>query len=227
MSSQDIQDRHYDLLSSTHVTVTKEKKAKKKKKKKSKCHGNTKLHHLKRKWRSQGVTEEKIQALIKKRQLYQSMELCTCDDDVEDHHPHELESKTTKRKRDDRSSQLSMADSIRSLSQLSLSQRSRKRQRTTSEESSSMVDNLSDVTTIDLKLEKFSKYLKMPRNLLLRSLQPQLNYRVKRKDEQNYLLQRLQLIDEHFCVDLIRYLYQSYWDLGSSVQMWPVSDIEE
>jgi hypothetical protein len=209
------------------ITVIKTKKTKKKK---SKCHGNTKLHHLKRKWRTQGITEERIQVLIKKRQLHQSMELDTCDDDDDDddgHHHQELESTTTKRKRDDRSSQLSMAGSIRSLSQLSLSQRSRKRQRTTTEESSSMADNLSDMTTIDLKLEKYSKYLRMPRKLLLRSLQLQLHCRrLKRKDEQNYLLRRLQLIDEHFCVDLIRYLYQSYWDLSSSVNIWPVSEID-
>ena len=38
-------------------------------KKKSKCHGNTKLHHLKRKWRTQGITEERIQVLIKKSKI--------------------------------------------------------------------------------------------------------------------------------------------------------------
>jgi hypothetical protein len=64
-------------------------------------------------------------------------------------------------------------------------------------------------------LHKFSKYLKMPRRLLINSLHVQLNYLLKKKKEQNFILSRLRLFDEQFCLDQIRYLYQVYFDLGS------------
>ena len=184
-------------------------KSKKKKQKKSKCHGNQKLQRFKRKWRARGLIEEEIQALIHTTEQQQ-------------HREQQSKRMTEKRKRH-RSSQQSMASSIRSMSQLSLSQRSCKRRREMAEDSSSMDDSLSNVTEINLKLERYSKYLRMPRKLLLRSIEIQLNHRLKRVDEQNYILRRLQLIDEHFCVQLIRNQYQSYWNLGNAALIWPVS----
>lgn len=182
---------------------------KKKEKKKSKCHGNQKLQRFKRKWRKRGLIDEEIEALMLTTEQQQHME-------------HSLDRTIEKRKRD-RSSQQSMASSVKALSQLSLSQRSHKRQRGMIEETFSMDDSLSDVTDINLKLDQYSKYLRMPQKLLLRSIGIQLNYRLKEKDEHNYIIRRLQLIDEHFCVHLIRNQYQSYWYLGSSARLWPVS----
>jgi len=70
---------------------------------------------------------------------------------------------------------------------------------------------------------KPSKYLKMPRKLLVHSLRLQLNYSLKKKKEQNFILSRLKLVDEQFCLDQIRYLYQTYCDLGLQHKVWPVS----
>lgn len=87
-----------------------------------------------------------------------------------------------------------------------------------------MDDTLSDVGEIDLRLHKYSKYLKMPQRLLVRSLRLHLDHPLEKEIEQNYLLRRLHLIDEQFCVDRIQHLYQSYLDLGSQDQIWPVSE---
>jgi hypothetical protein len=73
-------------------------------------------------------------------------------------------------------------------------------------------------------LHKPSKYLKMPRRLLLHSLHLQLNCPLKKnKKEQRFVLSRLKLVDQQFCLEQIRYLYQTYFDLGLQQQVWPVS----
>ena len=72
-------------------------------------------------------------------------------------------------------------------------------------------------------LYKPSKYLKMPRRLLLHSLHLQLNCPLKKKKEQRFILSRLKIIDQQFCLEQIRYLYQTYFDLGLQQQVWPVS----
>jgi hypothetical protein len=59
-------------------------------------------------------------------------------------------------------------------------------------------------------LYKPSKYLKMPRRLLLHSLHLQLNCPCLKKKKE-------------FCLEQIRYLYQTYFDLGSQQQVWLVS----
>lgn len=230
--SQDAQGRWWENLSPTQtlsgltslsqqpVFITNsQRQEKKKKKKKSKCHGDVKLHHLKRKWRAQGQSEDKIQVFIRKRKhdQQQRMERCQRNDNQI-----EVNTITVKRKRD-RSSQASMSSSVKSLSQLSLTQRSRKRPRPMIEKAASLADILCNVTELDIKWQKFSKYLKMPRYLLLHSIRHQLNYPLKQEDEQNYVIRQLQLIDRQFCMNHLRYLYKSYCDLNSSDHIWPVS----
>ncbi len=72
-------------------------------------------------------------------------------------------------------------------------------------------------------LYKPSKYLKMPRRLLLHSLHLQLNCPLKKKNEQRFILSRLKTLDQHFCLEQIRYLYQTFFDIGAQQQIWPVS----
>jgi hypothetical protein len=63
----------------------------------------------------------------------------------------------------------------------------------------------------------------MPRKLLLHSFLLQLNYSLKKKKEQNFILSRLRIVDQQFCLDQIRNLYQTYFNLGSQHQIWPVN----
>ena len=213
----DVQGRWWEMLSAGQVLTGQEQQQQQPpmaaKARKSKCHGNRKLYHFKRKWRARGLDEQAIQALIEARQK-------GIDGPNNDDHMVPQGPIVEKRKRPQ-----SMAASVQSLSQLSISQRSTKKRKeeTTQDSSSSMEDTLSEVGKMSLRLDKYSKYLKMPIKLLLRSLRLQLDHRLKRKLECDYVLRRLHLLDEHYCVDRIRHLYQSYWDLGSKDQLWPVS----
>jgi len=63
----------------------------------------------------------------------------------------------------------------------------------------------------------------MPRKLLVHSLRLQLNYPLKKKKEQNFVLSRVKIVDQQFRIDQIRHLYQTYFDLGSQYHIWPVS----
>jgi hypothetical protein len=72
-------------------------------------------------------------------------------------------------------------------------------------------------------LYKPSKYLKMPRRLLLHSLHLQLNCPLKKKKEQRFVLSLLTIIDQEFCLEQILGLYQSYFNLSLQQQVWPVS----
>ena len=68
-----------------------------------------------------------------------------------------------------------------------------------------------------------SKYLKMPKKLLYRSLGHQLNHRIKKKNERKFILSRVQLLDRQFCLVLNINLYHSYVSEGKHYKMWPVS----
>jgi hypothetical protein len=68
------------------------------------------------------------------------------------------------------------------------------------------------------------RLLRTPRKLFLYSLHFQLIYPLKwKKKEQRFILSRLELFDQQFCLDQIRYLYQIYFDQGLKYQIWPVS----
>ncbi len=113
-----------------------------------------------------------------------------------------------KRKRDDQSTQKSLNSSMKSMSQLSIPQEAvpKKTKRSTVETMSSNNEISTQTSSQNYILYKPSKYLKIPRRLLL-----QLNCPLKKKKEQRFVLSRL------------RYLYQTYLDLGLQQQVWPMS----
>ena len=207
--SQDAQGRYWEMLSPTQVLT---EQAQNNLKTKSKCHGNRKLQHFKRKCRARGLNQEKIAVLIQTRNHIVSEQLLNSQT-----------KQSTKRKRD-QLNQASINSSIKSISQLSISQEASKKLKHFTQETILSFDNYSkDSNQENSTLYKTSKYLKMPRKLLLHSLRLQLNLPLKKKKEQNFLLSRLQIFDEQFRLDQIRYLYQNYFDLGEKFQIWPVS----
>lgn len=188
-------------------------------KRKSTCHGNRKLYHFKRKWRARGLDEQAIQALICSKQ-----QSCHSHNNNNDDHQNESRNTVAGKRKIDQSASHSVTESMKSLSQLSISQQSSNKQlNEMTQQCSPMDEALCDMANVDLHLHKYSKYLKMPRRLLLQSLRLQLDYRLTKKISQNYVLCRLKLLDEHFCADRIRHLYQSYLDLGFQDQTWKVS----
>ena len=65
-------------------------------------------------------------------------------------------------------------------------------------------------------------YLKVLPKMLMQSLRQHLNRPLKKKFVQEFIHLRLQLLDRYFCLDLNRHLWQSYLDIGSQQQLWPV-----
>ncbi len=217
--SQDAQGRWWEMLSPTQVFTGEQQQQIIKIKKK--CHGNRKLRHFKRKCRAHGLTKEEIAKLIDKRNSTISEQLLN-DQTTISEQTHE----TNKRKRV-LSTQHFIDDSpIKSMSQLSISQEgsSKKLKNSATDETVfSNNDNSNQSNQVNCTLYKLSKYLKMPRRLLLHSLHLQLNYRLQKKKEQHFILSRLELFDQQFCLDQIHYLYQTYFNLGLQHEMWPVS----
>jgi hypothetical protein len=191
-------------------------------KKKKKCHGNRKLQYFKRKCRARGLNEEQILARILNRTNDTIFEQLPMDQTIPEraHESH-------KRKRHDQSTQKSFNSSTKSMSQLSISQAavSKKTKRSPIETTTMSSNNEISTETSSQShvLDKPSKYLKMPRRLLLHSLHLQLNCSLKKKKEQRFILSRLRIIDQQFYLEQIRYLYKTYFDLGSKQQMWLVS----
>ena len=147
--------------------------------------------------------------------------------DLRDQTIPEQNHKSSKRKRDELSVQNLVNSSMKSISQLSISQEVawKKVKHSTSETGSSTREMNNEKDPQQITMYKPSKYLKMPRKLLLNSLHLQLNYPLKKTKEQRFILARLKIIDQQFCLEQLRHLYQTYLDLGLQHQVWPVSYI--
>jgi len=66
-------------------------------------------------------------------------------------------------------------------------------------------------------------YLKRSPSILFQMLNKRLNYTLKKKDEQNFIYTRLNLLDQHYCLEVDLKLWQSYLDIGLQQHKWPVS----
>jgi hypothetical protein len=175
------------------------------------CHCNRKLQHFKRKCRARGLNNEQITTLIHTKNDIVAEQL------LNDQKLYNQIKQSIKRKRD-QSQQDLFNDSIKTISQLSISQEASKKVKNSLNETMLSDDNNSNQSSqVNITSYRPSKYLKMPRKLPLHSLRLQLNCSLKKKNEQGFLLSRLQIIDQ------IHYLYQTYFDLGLQHASWAVS----
>ena len=69
-------------------------------------------------------------------------------------------------------------------------------------------------------------YLKRSSFLLFQMLSQRLNYRIKKKDEQQFIHTRLELFDRYYCLEVDLQLWQSYLNIGLERQQWPVSSFD-
>lgn len=181
--------------------------------------GNRKLQHFKRKCRTRGFTEEQITARIQNRNHTIPEQLHTDQTIPEQTHG------SSKRKRSDQSLQTLVHSSMKSMSQLSISQEGvcKKLKQSIGETTPSSKEMDDQTSSQQITFYKPSKYLKMPRKLLLHSLHLQLNCRLKKKKEQHFILVLLKIMDRQFCLEQIHYLYQTYLKLGLQHQVLSVS----
>lgn len=64
--------------------------------------------------------------------------------------------------------------------------------------------------------------MRIGKHLLLRTLRLHLKHRLKKREEQRFILERVQLLDQEYCITLYRKLWQLYMNLSSKYQIWPV-----
>ena len=189
-----VQQSSSTMLSSTQGVTNEEHQSElpAKTRKKKKWHGNRKLQHFKRKCRARGLAEELITERIQNRTNITSERLPT--DQIILERTHE---KSWKRKREDQSIQKALNTSTKSLSQLSIPQAAvrKKTKHSPVETVSSRNEMRTQTSPQSYMLYKPSKYVKIPRRLLLHSLHLQLNCSLKKKKEQHFILSLLETID--------------------------------
>ena len=186
-------------------------------KEKKKCHGNRKLQHFKRKCRARGMTAEEIAGLVQAKQH-------TISEQASSDRPMTVNrtSQPNKRKRREPVPDM-LRTAPKSTSQLSISQERPSKKGKKSTAPTAGQDGDATAPNVNGNVCKPSKYLRMPRKMLLYSLRLQLLHPVKSKTEQEFVLRRLKLLDEQFCLEQIRYLYQIHFEHGAKFHMWSVS----
>ena len=65
-------------------------------------------------------------------------------------------------------------------------------------------------------------YLARSSSILWQTLTKPLNYSVKDQNEQRFLYERLELLDQQYCLRVDQQLWQSYFDIGLQKHVWPV-----
>ncbi|CAF4570200.1 unnamed protein product, partial [Rotaria sp. Silwood2] len=108
----------------------------------------------------------------------------------------------------------------RTLSEISISEPSKKKQkkdkrklRTTNKQNDHLFG----------KIYKKSKYLKVKSFVLVRTLRLHLKHLLQTSNERKFVLTRLKLLDEQYCVTLWQDLWQFYFDFGIKHSIWPES----
>jgi hypothetical protein len=66
-------------------------------------------------------------------------------------------------------------------------------------------------------------YLTRSSSILWQTLTKPLNYSLKEKNEQRFIYERLELLDQQYCLQVDQHLWQSYFDIGLQKHVWPVS----
>ena len=66
-------------------------------------------------------------------------------------------------------------------------------------------------------------YLTRSSSILYQILNTSLNYTFKKKEEQRFIYEQLELLDQQYCLEMDQQLWQSCLDIGSQHHMWPVS----
>ena len=66
-------------------------------------------------------------------------------------------------------------------------------------------------------------YLTRSSSILWQTLNKSLNYSLKKTNEKKFIYERLELLDQQYCLEVDQHFWQSYFDLGLQKHVWPVS----
>lgn len=187
-----------------------------------KCHGNRRRRLFRQRCRKRGMTEEAILAAIYQYEVKKSSTSTIHRSGLIDNNTHDSHTDTERRAENmetTMNSQLSMkrkqiAVSIISLSTASIPKKKKSKKKKARTKAA---------TTNEPKYP-LSKYLRTLSYTLLQGLCLQLKTDLKKKCHQQFIYKRLKLFDQKYRLDIHRNQWQSYLEIGSNEQCWPVSD---
>ncbi|CAF1489796.1 unnamed protein product [Adineta steineri] len=188
---------------------------KKKQKRIKRCHGDRKKQRYRKKCRAKGMKPATIAKREKKRfkdNNNPTTQLVTTNDDKVKNNS--ATASSNKRKRD-----LTINQVVRSASQLSITTSPPKKMTKTKINNATTTTTATATTTSMVthndNIYRCAPYLKRTSSILLQALRLQLEHPLKKKIEQRFIFQRLELLDKQFCLELHRFLWQSYLNIGS------------
>ncbi|CAF1389852.1 unnamed protein product [Adineta steineri] len=212
---------------------------------KKKCHGNRSDQRFRKRCRNQKKSEEEIEQLINQRRnarktnptdqaVANRQQMNTTVSNISIGHEVPLnENRTTvsttnirskKRKRDTISKEKTY-NVPKSTSTLSVLQPSTKKTKKKNKKRQRRQQRTKKMKNINKnKNNRQSGYLRASCQTLMNALRKHLNHPLKKRNEQKFVCSRLHLFDEEFALDLDRYLWQSYLDIGlqqPQLQVWP------
>ncbi|CAF4306187.1 unnamed protein product [Rotaria sp. Silwood2] len=192
-----------------------------------KCHGNLKVQRIRRRKRKQTSNDKRMVdsnhetcSMLNLQSNSSNMELST-ENVNRTSFMTTIEVSTTydrnvtKKRKKLPIQQGRITTASRTLSEISISEPSKKKQK-------------EDKRTLPAKnyaLFRKSKYLKVKSSVLLRTLRLHLKHRLQTSNERKFVLTRLKLFDQRYCVTLWRDLWQFYFDFGIKHSVWPESVI--
>ncbi|CAF4079494.1 unnamed protein product [Adineta steineri] len=216
---------------------------------KKKCYGNRSDQRFRKRCRNQKMSEEQIEQFVNQRrnarktnptdQVAQStivnrQQMNTTVSNISMRHEVPLnENRTTvssanikskKRKRDTIPKEKTY-NVPKSTSTLSVLQPSTKKMKKKNKKRRRRQQRTRKMKKI-IKNKKYqpSGYLRASSQALMNTLRKHLNHPLKKRNEQKFVYSRLHLFDEEFALDLNRYLWQSYLEIGlqqQQPQIWP------
>ncbi|CAF4406564.1 unnamed protein product, partial [Rotaria magnacalcarata] len=210
--------------------------------KEKKCHGNRRNQRFRRKCRAEKMNPAKIKKLVKKRNRFYNKNkkkksneestklkggLAPAGKNYQTQSILQTTTSFNKRKRDISSQQISSKITNqtiipKSTSSISILQSSSKKMKNISA-------IMNDDTIINENNNDINKhinyrqpmYLTRSSSILCQILNKALNYSLKKEDEKEFIFQRLQLLDQQYCLEMDRQLWQSYLDIGIQQNFWP------
>ncbi|CAM4828906.1 unnamed protein product [Rotaria magnacalcarata] len=202
-----------------------------------KCHGNRRDQRFRRKCRAEKMKPAKLKKLIKKRNhIYNKNKKPTTNIEStilnkkllssrQNYQQPIVTTNLSKRKRDISSQQLSPTIDLtrpKRTNSISIAQSSSKKMKNISEimDNNSIINRNNNDTNKHINYRQ-PMYLTRSSSILYRILNKTLNYSLKKKDEKQFINVRLQLLDQQYCLEMDRQLWQSDLDIGLQQHLWP------
>ncbi|CAF1496434.1 unnamed protein product [Adineta steineri] len=184
---------------------------------KKKCHGNRSDQRFRKRCRNKKMSEEEIEQLINQRINARQTNLT---DQVTNTTGGNKQQMNTTVSNISMRHEVPLVENRTTIATTNIKSNKRKKDVIPKEKTYNVRKSTSTLSI----LQPQSGYLRASWQTLMNALRKHLNHPLKKRNEQKFVCSRLHLFDEEFALDLNRYLWQSYLDIGlqqQQLQVWP------